>query len=106
MLGMTCERAKLADGQDILELGCGWGSLTLWMAEHFPNSRIAGVSNSASQRKFILADAIARSLKNVTIITADMNSFEAARKFDRVVGVECLSTCAIGRRCSPKSLRG
>jgi len=57
MLHLTCERAQLADGQDILELGCGWGSLTLYMAEHFPHSRVTGVSNSASQREFILADA-------------------------------------------------
>ena len=57
MLSLTCERAQLADGQDVLELGCGWGSLTLWTAEHFPNSRITGVSNSASQREFILARA-------------------------------------------------
>ena len=47
MLRLTCDRARLTDGQDILELGCGWGSLTLWMAEQFPNSRITAVSNSA-----------------------------------------------------------
>jgi cyclopropane-fatty-acyl-phospholipid synthase len=88
MLRLTCERAQLVDGQDILELGCGWGSLTLYMAEHFPNSRVTGVSNSASQREFILADATARGLKNITILTADMNSFEVPATFDRVVSVE------------------
>jgi len=88
MLRLTCERAQLVDGQNILELGCGWGSLTLYIAEHFPNSRITGVSNSASQRESILADATARGLKNVTILTADMNSFEAPATFDRIVSVE------------------
>jgi len=88
MLRLTCERAQLVDRQNILELGCGWGSLTLYIAEHFPNSRITGVSNSASQRESILADATARGLKNVTILTADMNSFEPPSTFDRIVSVE------------------
>src|SRR5262249_4256494 len=80
---------QLADGQDILELGCGWGSLTLWMAGHFPHSRITGVSNSASQREFILARAAQRSLQNVRVLTADMNSFSAEpTAYDRVVSVE------------------
>jgi cyclopropane-fatty-acyl-phospholipid synthase len=88
MLRLTCERAQLADGQDVLELGCGWGSLTLWMAEQFPTSRITGVSNSSSQRKFILACAAQRGLNNVSIITADMNTFAAAGQYDRVMSVE------------------
>jgi cyclopropane-fatty-acyl-phospholipid synthase len=88
MLHLSCERAQIADGQEILELGCGWGSLTLYIAERFPKCRIVGVSNSASQREFILATAAARGLSNVTIITADMNFFEIAQKFDRVVSVE------------------
>jgi cyclopropane-fatty-acyl-phospholipid synthase len=88
MLQLTCERAQLADGQDVLELGCGWGSLTLWMAEQFPNSRITGVSNSASQREFILARAAQRGLHNVRIITADMNAFAAEGRYDRVMSVE------------------
>jgi cyclopropane-fatty-acyl-phospholipid synthase len=88
MLRLTCERAQLADGQDVLELGCGWGSLTLWMAEQFPSSRITGVSNSASQRTFIERRAAQRGLKNVRIITADMNSFAADRRYDRVMSVE------------------
>ena len=78
MLRLTCERAQLADGQQILELGCGWGSLTLWMAEHFPSSRITAVSNSASQRAFIEARAAHRGLSNVRIVTADMNGFDVA----------------------------
>ena len=88
MLALTCERAQLANGQDILELGCGWGSLTLWMAGHFPGSRITGVSNSASQREFILSRARERRLSNVQILTADMNEFAAPGRYDRIVSVE------------------
>jgi cyclopropane-fatty-acyl-phospholipid synthase len=76
MLALTCERAQLADGQEILELGCGWGSLTLWMAEKYPHARITGVSNSATQKLHIDAECTRRGLKNVTIITCDMNRFE------------------------------
>jgi cyclopropane-fatty-acyl-phospholipid synthase len=90
MLALTCARARLADGQDILELGCGWGSLTLWMAEHYPHARITGVSHSRTQREHILAAAAARGLNNVRIITCDMNDFTPsdAGSFDRVVSVE------------------
>ncbi|HEY4979190.1 MAG TPA: cyclopropane-fatty-acyl-phospholipid synthase family protein, partial [Candidatus Acidoferrum sp.] len=88
MLRLTCERAQLSDGQTVLELGCGWGSLTLWMAEHSPNSLITGVSNSASQRQFILSRAAQRGLRNIQILTADMNEFSAPANYDRVVSVE------------------
>ncbi|MHC5064656.1 MAG: SAM-dependent methyltransferase [Planctomycetota bacterium] len=88
MLALTAERADLADGMSILELGCGWGSLTLWMAEHYPNSQIKAVSNSASQRQFIEGQARQRGLDNLEIITADMRTFETEEKFDRVVSVE------------------
>ena len=89
MLALTCSRAALADGQDILELGCGWGSLTLWMAEKFPQSRITGVSNSSTQKTHIESEAARRGLRNVSIRTADMNEFEAGdNTFDRVVSVE------------------
>ena len=89
MLALTCTRAQLADGQDILELGCGWGSLTLWMAERFPAARITGVSHSRTQREHILAEAQRRGLANVSIITCDMNDFTAApAAYDRVVSVE------------------
>ena len=87
-LAATCERAVLADGQDILELGCGWGSLTLWMAQHYPGSRITAVSNSASQRNYILGLARARGLANVEVVTADMNRFGTLERYDRVVSVE------------------
>ena len=90
MLALTAERARLADGQRVLELGCGWGSLTLWMAERFPASRITAVSNSRSQRDFILARARERGLTNVDVVTADINVFAPAdgARFDRVVSVE------------------
>jgi cyclopropane-fatty-acyl-phospholipid synthase len=87
-LAATCERAGLADGQDVLELGCGWGSLTLWVAERYPASRITGVSNSHSQRAWIRGEAERRGLANVRIVTADMNAFDIAERFDRVVSVE------------------
>ena len=82
------ERAHLHNGQEILELGCGWGSLTLWMARHFPDSKITAVSNSHSQRKFILDRARHLFLSNIEVITCDMNEFEIENKFDRVVSIE------------------
>ncbi len=88
MLALTCERAALADGQHVLELGCGWGSLTLWMAAAYPRSRILAVSNSAPQRLFIEQRARAAGLTNVDVRTCDMNSFDTERRFDRVVSVE------------------
>jgi cyclopropane-fatty-acyl-phospholipid synthase len=87
-LAETVAHADLADGQDILEWGCGWGSLTLYMAERFPASRIVAVSNSAPQRAFILARAAERGLHNVEVMTADMNVFQSPRRFDRLVSVE------------------
>ena len=88
MLALTCKRAELADGQRILELGCGWGSLSLWMAEKYPGAQITGVSNSRTQKQHIDEQAAHRGLKNLTIITADMNTFEAPATYQRVVSVE------------------
>lgn len=88
MLSLTGERAGLAEGMDILELGCGWGSFTLWMAEHYPGSRITAVSNSQPQREFILAQCRERGIGNVQVVTADMNRFDTESRFDRVVSVE------------------
>ena len=91
MLALTCDRAQLEDGQDVLELGCGWGSLTLWMAERYPASRITAVSNSAGQRQHIERQAAARGLSNVTVITSDVTVLEMPDgAFDRVVSVEML----------------
>jgi cyclopropane-fatty-acyl-phospholipid synthase len=84
----TCDHAGLRDGQQILELGCGWGSLSLWMAEHYPASTILAVSNSAPQRAYIESEALARHLTNLTVRTADMNAFTPSEKFDRIVSVE------------------
>lgn len=90
MLEITCQRAQIENGMSILDLGCGWGSLSLYMAEKFPKSSITGVSNSKSQKKFIDGEAKKRGLKNLTILTADMNEFKIAKKFDRLVSVEML----------------
>lgn len=87
-LAETCAHADLRDGQAILELGCGWGSLSLWMAARYPGARITAVSNSASQRHHILDTARARGLTNLTVLTADMNLFDTEEWFDRVVSVE------------------
>jgi cyclopropane-fatty-acyl-phospholipid synthase len=87
-LRITCERAQLANGQRILELGCGWGSLSLWMAANFPGSRITGVSNSNSQREYIMEQAKQRGLTNLEIVTCDMNRFAIDERFDRIVSVE------------------
>jgi len=88
MLATTAARADLADGMDVLELGCGWGSLTLYLAARFPHSRITAVSNSASQRQFIEHRCRERKIDNVQVITADMNDFSIDRRFDRIVSVE------------------
>lgn len=87
-LAATAERAGLADGQRILELGCGWGSLTLWMAEHYPRARITAVSNSASQREHIEAEASRRGLSNIRIVTTDVTHLQLEERFDRIVSVE------------------
>jgi cyclopropane-fatty-acyl-phospholipid synthase len=89
MLALYAERAQLTDGQDVLELGCGWGSLTLWMAERFRNSRITAVSNSRLQREFIESQCRERGLNNVNVITHDVNTLQFDRaRFDRAVSIE------------------
>jgi len=87
-LSATARHADLGDGQRILELGCGWGSLSLWMAERFPGSEITAVSNSHSQKSYIAAEAARRGVTNLSVITADMNDFSSKERFDRVVSVE------------------
>lgn len=88
MLDLTMNRADLADGQQILELGCGWGSLTLAMARRFPAARIVAVSNSHSQRQYIEARLQDAGLDNVDVLTRDMNQLDLSKRFDRVVSVE------------------
>lgn len=88
MLEKTCARAQVADGHSILELGCGWGSLTLWLAEHYPHSEIVPVSNSHSQRQWIEQKCLQRGWQHVEVITSDINHFSIDRQFDRVLSVE------------------
>ena len=88
MLELSCERAKIEDGNTILELGCGWGSLTCFMAKKYTNSQITAVSNSIDQRKYILERCTKNNIKNVKVITADMNDFEIQDKFDNVISIE------------------
>jgi cyclopropane-fatty-acyl-phospholipid synthase len=87
-LRQTVEHADLLDGQSILELGCGWGSLSLFMARQFPNAQIVAVSNSHSQRDYILSEAARRGFRNLRVATRDMNVFDPNARFDRVVSVE------------------
>ena len=87
-LELTVKRAGIRDGMRVLDLGCGWGSLSLWIAEHYPNSSVMSVSNSTSQRDFITARAQERSIENIEVVTCDMNDFSTDRRFDRVVSIE------------------
>ena len=88
MLELSFERAQLADGDSILELGCGWGSLTCYMASKLPNSKITAVSNSKDQKEHILNRCKNQGLDNIEVITADMNDFGTESKYDRVVSIE------------------
>jgi cyclopropane-fatty-acyl-phospholipid synthase len=90
MLDATVAHAGIEDGQQILELGCGWGSLTLYLARRFPNSRITALSNSSTQRPFVLERARACGFEHVSVITDDVNRFDTRRRFDRIVSVEML----------------
>jgi cyclopropane-fatty-acyl-phospholipid synthase len=87
-LQATCRRADIQDGMQVLDLGCGWGSASLWIAEHYPNCRITAVSNSASQRALIERRATDAGLLNLRVVTADMNAFQTEGTFDRVISVE------------------
>jgi len=88
MLALTCQRAELRDGQTVLELGCGWGSLSLYMAERFPNSSILAVSNSKPQREFIDSEKRRRGITNLEVVTVDINDFTSHHAYDRIVSVE------------------
>lgn len=92
MLESYCEKAHIKDGQDVLDLGCGWGSLTLFLAERYPNSRIVGLSNSRTQREYILQLVSQKGLTNVEVITADLNyhEFPPLTKFDRIISIGAL----------------
>ena len=88
MLDLSCERAGIADGMEVLDLGCGWGSMSLWIASRFPGTRILAVSNSRDQAAFIRGRCVDSALHNVEVVTTDMNDFSTDRRFDRVVSVE------------------
>jgi cyclopropane-fatty-acyl-phospholipid synthase len=88
MLALTCERAQMQDGMDVLDLGCGWGSLSFWIAEKYPRSRVLAVSNSVPQGEFIRERARALSFMNLEVMTEDMNRFDTDRRFDRILSVE------------------
>jgi len=88
MLELTSERAGIRDGMDVLDLGCGWGSFSLWVARHYPGCRVLAVSNSRSQAEFIRTRCAADSIDRIEVVTADMNDFSTDRRFDRVVSVE------------------
>ena len=88
MLDLYCKRAKIEDGMTILDVGCGWGSLSLYLAQKYPKSKITGVSNSNSQRKFIEKLGYERNLHNLNIVTKDINSFDTNKKFDRIISIE------------------
>ncbi|MFN2468411.1 MAG: cyclopropane-fatty-acyl-phospholipid synthase family protein [Gaiellaceae bacterium] len=90
MLALTCERAEVEDGMEILDLGCGWGSLSFWLAEHYPRARILAVSNSRVQRGFLEREIARRGCANLEVVTADANVFDPGRRFDRVLSVEML----------------
>ena len=90
MLALTCERAAVADGMRILDLGCGWGSLTFWLAERYPHAEVLALSNSTVQQTTILDEAERRGLANVDVVVADANDFDPGRLFDRIVSVEML----------------
>lgn len=102
-LAETCAHADLSDGQKILELGCGWGSLSLWMAERYPAAEIVAVSNSNGQRAYIEGQAVHRGLTNLTVITQDMNVFDTDRRFDRIVSVEMFEHMANWRALLTKA---
>ncbi|WP_019882365.1 MULTISPECIES: cyclopropane-fatty-acyl-phospholipid synthase family protein [unclassified Methylophilus] len=87
-LAQICSLARLGGPLQILELGCGWGALTLWMASHYPNAQVTAVSSSSLQREHIMQQAKARGLSNIQVIMADINLFDTKQSFDRVVAVE------------------
>ena len=88
MLEIYSQRAQITDGMSILDIGCGWGSLSLFLAQKYPKSEITGVSNSSSQKIFIDSVASERNISNLNIITRDINDFRAEEKYDRILSIE------------------
>ena len=104
MFQLTCERAQLEDGMDILDLGCGWGSFCLWVAEHYPNSRVVAVSNSHSQKEYIDAQCRRQNIQTIQTITADVSHLQLERRFDRIVSIEMFEHMKNYERLMSKSL--
>lgn len=105
MLDLYCERAELRDGQKILDLGCGWGSLSLYLARKYPKASITGVSNSGPQREYIMKKAGEENLKNLKVLTADMNLFQSPEHFDRILSIEMFEHMRNYKRLLEKILR-
>lgn len=95
MLDMYCKRAGIVDGMTIIDLGCGWGSVTLHVAQRFPNCKVTGISNSNSQREYILATAKERGLKNVNVLTGDINNFDLPKEVYYGRNSVCFAACSI-----------
>eukprot|EP00968_Pinguiococcus_pyrenoidosus_P011210 scaffold895_cov315-Pinguiococcus_pyrenoidosus.AAC.59 len=107
MLELYCERAQLEDGMAILDLGCGWGSVSLFVAEKYPNARVVGLSNSNSQREYIMQTAKAKGLSNVEIITGNIADFEMDARhlhFDRVISIEVRAPATSLRNSPPAQI--
>lgn len=90
MLNSYCEKAQLRDGQDVLDLGCGWGSLCLFLAEKYPNSRIRALSNSKTQKLHIDGVAKQRGFQNLQVFTGDVKEYQFGQqhRFDRILSIE------------------
>jgi cyclopropane-fatty-acyl-phospholipid synthase len=88
MLSLSCRRARLRDDLDVLDLGCGWGSLSLWIAEHYPACRVTSVSNSPEQITYIEKRCRERGYDNVETLVADVNHLRIDRRFDRIMSIE------------------
>ncbi|MFA8342458.1 MAG: cyclopropane-fatty-acyl-phospholipid synthase family protein [Rhodothermaceae bacterium] len=88
MLNITCQRAGIKDGEEILDLGCGWGSLSFYIAMNYPNCKVTSLSNSATQKEYIENKKVALKVDNIDVITSDVNHFKSDKKFDRIVSIE------------------
>jgi cyclopropane-fatty-acyl-phospholipid synthase len=90
MLTLTCERAGLEDGMEVLDLGCGWGSLSLFIAERYPSCRVTAMSNSRHQIDHVGTACDDANINTVSAVAADIASFEPGHRFDRIISVEML----------------
>jgi len=103
MLDLTCQRAELEDGMEVLDLGCGWGALTLWIAEQYPRCRVLAVSHSSLHCSYIESQCLERGLQNVEVVNSEITDFVPSRTFDRVLAIEMFEHLRNYRRCFPGS---